>query len=581
MKRLLWLLLIAAAWAQTNGFAPTVIHSNSHSAQNVALWDTLTSGKTLIAWATWDGSGITVTLTDAQGNTFGHTSPCSFTDGIGTVVNSEIWYTTVGSTGTDTFTFAGLSGATSHWATGYGQFDNISATPDGAGVCTTTLVQAASLTSSFTTSVNGDLLINVAAGGAADSILYAKSSDQVFGGTAATMAASANWRVAGQAGAQSTTFFSNQFHNPDPGWNISTLAFKPAAISVTTSALADGASGAPYQSTLTAVGGSGAYTWSNTAGSWPTGCSAASISSAGVISCTPSSTGTFTLTFQVTDGTNTTSRVLTWIVGGGFLNPTFVASSSGYSTNTGTTKTVYATVPSACPGDIMVISVSDFVGGAAGGGVAIPPTSGSGNFWTSTCQGTTFHRIDPASGVPAGNGLGTYIASISSSCVSPEFGYVIDNTSPQPGGLMFSLAQMRGVQPVVDPGTETNQSGFNTLAISQTTPNLATQVSNELLYSVGVSANSNDASTNVVAISPPFTTIINYFCLFALECQVAADDQVTTASTYTSTATQNTTVGDNTGNTLAVNLIGLRPASSVPAGCVLGPIGDKQRRVPW
>ena len=75
---------------------------------------------------------------------------------------------------------------------------------------------------------------------------------------------------------------------------------------VTTSSLPTGVVSAPYPSTqLTATGGASPYTWSLTAGSLPTGL--APLSAAGLISGTPTATGTFHFTVQVKDSLGNTS----------------------------------------------------------------------------------------------------------------------------------------------------------------------------------------------------------------------------------------------------------------------------------
>jgi hypothetical protein len=79
---------------------------------------------------------------------------------------------------------------------------------------------------------------------------------------------------------------------------------------VTTSSLPNGVVGARYPSTqLTATGGASPYTWTLTAGSLPTGL--APLPSTGVISGTPTATGTFHFTVQVKDSVgNTNSAAL-------------------------------------------------------------------------------------------------------------------------------------------------------------------------------------------------------------------------------------------------------------------------------
>lgn len=62
--------------------------------------------------------------------------------------------------------------------------------------------------------------------------------------------------------------------------------------------LQSGAPGTAYSETITAQGGTSPYSYAVTSGSLPTGLS---LSSAGVISGTPSGTGTSTFTITVTD----------------------------------------------------------------------------------------------------------------------------------------------------------------------------------------------------------------------------------------------------------------------------------------
>ncbi|MDE3188074.1 MAG: putative Ig domain-containing protein, partial [Acidobacteriota bacterium] len=89
-----------------------------------------------------------------------------------------------------------------------------------------------------------------------------------------------------------------------------------AALTVTTSSLPAGYTGIAYSQTLTAAGGTGTgYTWTVTAGASSLAAVNLAVSSTGVISGTPASTGTASFTVQVTDsGSNTATASLTIVV---------------------------------------------------------------------------------------------------------------------------------------------------------------------------------------------------------------------------------------------------------------------------
>jgi hypothetical protein len=89
----------------------------------------------------------------------------------------------------------------------------------------------------------------------------------------------------------------------DSGGHTATKALSiaiGAAVTITTSSLPDGVAGVMYSQTLAAGGGTTPYTWSITSGSLPAGLT---LSSAGVVSGTPTAAGSSTFTVQVTDST--------------------------------------------------------------------------------------------------------------------------------------------------------------------------------------------------------------------------------------------------------------------------------------
>jgi hypothetical protein len=84
-----------------------------------------------------------------------------------------------------------------------------------------------------------------------------------------------------------------------------TIRIAPAALVIATSSLPAGTVGSAYTASLAATGGIPPYTWSVAPGSTlPSGLS---ISSAGVISGTPTASGTFSVTLQATDSAQATA----------------------------------------------------------------------------------------------------------------------------------------------------------------------------------------------------------------------------------------------------------------------------------
>jgi regulation of enolase protein 1 (concanavalin A-like superfamily) len=76
------------------------------------------------------------------------------------------------------------------------------------------------------------------------------------------------------------------------------MTIAPTQVSVATPTLPDGQVGTSYQTTLSAIGGTGATTWSIAAGALPSGLT---LSASGIISGTPAAAGTSTFTVQASD----------------------------------------------------------------------------------------------------------------------------------------------------------------------------------------------------------------------------------------------------------------------------------------
>jgi hypothetical protein len=101
------------------------------------------------------------------------------------------------------------------------------------------------------------------------------------------------------AGASPVTFKATDSGSPAQNATASLTMTIAGQLTVTTSALLNGAVGTPYSQTLAATGGNSIYSWQLTSGTLPAGLT---MNAAGVISGTPSATATnLPLTFKVTD----------------------------------------------------------------------------------------------------------------------------------------------------------------------------------------------------------------------------------------------------------------------------------------
>jgi hypothetical protein len=95
---------------------------------------------------------------------------------------------------------------------------------------------------------------------------------------------------------------------------LSFAAILSGATQITTTSLAGGTVGQPYSASLTVTGGSAPYTWSISGGSLPAGLS---LSNAGTISGSPTSSGTFNFTVKVTGsgkGGDSDTQILSLVV---------------------------------------------------------------------------------------------------------------------------------------------------------------------------------------------------------------------------------------------------------------------------
>ncbi|MBF4802196.1 putative Ig domain-containing protein, partial [Aeromonas hydrophila] len=133
-------------------------------------------------------------------------------------------------------------------------------------------------------------------GGAASNVAVASAASH---GTATASGTSITYTpTAGYAGSDNFTYTATNASGTSSPATV-TITVSTPTLAITPTTLPDGTQGTAYNQTVTATGGSAPYTYAITAGSLPAGLSLNT--SSGVISGTPSASGTFNLTLTATD----------------------------------------------------------------------------------------------------------------------------------------------------------------------------------------------------------------------------------------------------------------------------------------
>lgn len=167
--------------------------------------------------------------------------------------------------------------------------------------------------SPLTTTTNGFLTVFNSSGSGLvySTYLEVPSGNEITDAFAVAVDSTGSAYVAGAAqpgfpttpGAFKTTLTANATY-PDPvNAFIMKFAFAGPPLSISPTTLAAGTEGMPYSVAFTATGGSGAVTYAVTTGTLPAGIT---LTSAGVLSGTPTQTGTFPFTVTATDADNDT-----------------------------------------------------------------------------------------------------------------------------------------------------------------------------------------------------------------------------------------------------------------------------------
>ncbi len=224
----------------------------------------------------------------------------------------------------------------------------------------------------------------------------------------------------GSVGTASATIKVTDSSKPSPQSATSTLSIKisPTSLAVTTSSVPGGTAGSPYPSTtLQASGGVPPYSWALSSGNLPAGLT---LSAAGALAGTPSSGGTYPLTFVVTDSysspeTAKASLTLT-IAGSQTQAPNLTLTTTSLAD--ATVNTAYSATLTAA-GGVLPYTFSLANGTSLPAGLAL--SSGGAISGTPTKAGSTSFSVDVTdSSTPAlmqtGNLSITVNASTAQSC---------------------------------------------------------------------------------------------------------------------------------------------------------------------
>lgn len=161
-----------------------------------------------------------------------------------------------------------------------------------------------------------------------------------------------------------------------------TLVVQAPTVALSPATLPGGTAGSAYAQTLTASGGQGPYTYAVTGGALPAGLS---LGSTGVLSGTPSASGSFNVTITATDCNGFTgSQAYTLVVG----QPAPVAVDDSASTPANTAATLAVTGNDSGPIASLTITQQPAHGTAAVSGLNIVYTPAAGYFGSDTLKYT-------------------------------------------------------------------------------------------------------------------------------------------------------------------------------------------------
>lgn len=506
---------------QSESFALNATSVSCGNAGTAGFDRNVTSGNLVLVVVSWFTTTNTPTVMD--------TLSTSYTQkyvNTGTSVKLAVFTGTLGSSGADKITASITSGAFIN--IGCAELSpNWTTTVDVSGVTTYTGTPSTVTAPNVTTTLKSDLVLTVAANDNNAGWQYLASANLLKAwpfGYSSNNDSQTEWlSLSGAVG----TFTGLTFQNGGRNGTILTLAFQPNPLAINNPSTAPvGALSTSYSYTLLATGGNNTYTWSINSGSLPAGLSLNT--GTGAITGTPTALGIHSVTFGVSDGTNTATKAISIPIG--TLSSISFVQGKDASTTTGVTSLSFTS--NVTSGDALAIHVGYNL---------------RGNNITSCSDtlGTSFKLISVAT-YPAQNSFAIGTAALLAG-FAPSSGA---DTITCATGAMNQIVEFANVGYLASDNIVLT-SGSTVTPATVTSGSLVTLVPNELL----VSECGAFTSGSVMSVTSPFTTIATPSMSIPARMSY---DVVTSVTGYTSSCSYT----GNTNGAWLFNVAGFRPGGT-------------------